>query len=751
MTFGIDSTKRGNKMNIGKLEIWVHDHVLKNVRIRHTVYGGYQRALYLVSPKIKSEGNISVVFPDDGYEYLCGYYDKCPWSDNGRYLLALKVKNAYREPDSCETAEIVKIELSTRKVEKLATTHSWNVQQGCMAQWLSDEEILFNDFRDGKYCAVVYNIKTKEQRIIDMPVYAMAPDRLTALSLDFSRLHRLRPGYGYGNIPEITKDEKCPNATCIWKIDIVTGTITPLLKYSDFALFEPKENMVGAEHKVNHLMISPNGRRFMTLHRWFQNGKKYTRLVTCNMDGTEMFNLSDDDFVSHCCWKNDEEILSYLNKKDGGKGYYLLKDRTYQYERKWPELIMDGHPTYSYDGRFAVTDTYPNRTRIQSVYILQDNMVHRIARVFSPFKYGGDVRCDLHPRWSKDGKQICFDSSFNGKRNVCIVDCDEITGGNSKMERMNNNPLISVVIPTHNRKELLQRAIKSVQNQTYENIEIVVVSDGSTDGTDEIMKDIETQDKRISYISYKPGKGGNYARNTGINAARGEYVAFLDDDDEWHKDKLEKQINIVKSDPSIGIVCCGINSITEGADYVTKYIPPATYNSSNLIIMKNCIGSTTTVMVRKNLFEQSGLFDEELDALQDYDLWIRLCQYTYVGVVKEPCVEYYNYKTSNQVSQYTDKYERAVDRISSKYKDLVEALSDVEKKERHVWLQLLLAKKCIRNGDPKGARRYVKKAQKFGITKETITCWFATWFSPEFVNRIKAKVRVMKYSGKQRI
>jgi len=731
-------------MNIGKIEIWIHDHVLKNDTIRHGIYSGYQRALYLVSPKIKAEGQISVITPDDENEYLFGYYDKCPWSDDGRYLLALRVKNASKEPDSCEPADVVRIDLSTKQVEKLVTTHSWNVQQGCMAQWLSDDKILYNDFRNGKYCAVVLNLKTQVERIIDMPVYAMSPDRTTALSLDFSRLHRLRPGYGYGNIPETTKNEKCPDTICIWKVNIATGAVTPLLKYTDFASFEPKENMTGAEHKVNHLMISPNGQRFMVLHRWFQNGVKYTRLVTCNMDGTDMFNLSDDDFVSHCCWKNDEEILSYLSKKDGGKGYYLMKDRTHEYEKKWPELIMDGHPTYSYDGRFAVTDTYPNRTRIQSIYIMQGDVVHRVARVFSPFKYGGDVRCDLHPRWSRDGKQICFDGSFNGKRAVCIVNCEEVTGGNGNMEYI-DNPLISVVIPTHNRKDLLPRAIKSAQNQTYGNIEIIVVSDGSTDGTDEIMKEIESHDNRITYISYKPGKGGNYARNTGIKAAKGEYVAFLDDDDEWHSDKLEKQINIVKSDPSIGLICCGINSITEGVDYVTKYIPPAEYDSSKLILMKNCIGSTTTVMVKKDIFEQSGLFDEELGALQDYDLWIRICQHTHVGVVKESCVEYYNYKSSNQVSQYTDKYEKAVERISTKYEGLVETLTEEEKKERHIWLQLLLAKKCIRNGDPKGARKFVKKAQKYGATKSTITCWFATWFSPDTVNRVKASYRKIIY------
>ncbi len=736
-------------MNIDKFEIWIHDHILKNDKIRHATYGAYQRALYLVSPKIKFDGPVEKITPDDGYEYLFGYYDKCPWSDDGKYLLALKVKNASSEADSTKSADIVRIELATKKIEKLATTHSWNVQQGCMAQWLSSDEILYNDFRHGSYRAVVLNLTTKAERIINMPVYAMSQDRKTALSLDFSRLHRLRPGYGYGNIPEKTKDEKCPDMTCIWKIDIATGKVTPLLNYTDFASFEPKENMTGAEHKVNHLMISPNGQRFMVLHRWFQRGVKFTRLITCNMDGSDMYNLSDDDFVSHCCWKNDKEILSYLNKKDDGKGYYLMKDKTQEYERCWNQLAMDGHPTYSYDGKYVVTDTYPDRRRIQSLYIMNGKRVVKIARVFSPFKYGGDTRCDLHPRWSRDGKQICFDASFGGKRSVCVVNCERITGEIINMNEEISNPLVSIVIPTHDRKDLLPRAIQSAQNQTYSNTEIIVVSDGSTDGTDEVMEEIKAKDSKITYISYQPGKGGNYARNTGIKAAKGDYVAFLDDDDEWHSDKLQKQIDVVKSDPSIGLVCCGINSITEGVDYVTKYIPPAEYDSSKQILIKNCIGSTTTVMVRKDIFEKSGLFDEELGALQDFDLWIRICQHTHVGVVKEPCVEYYNYKSSNQVSQYTDKYEKAVNIISSKYGDLVKKLTKSERKDRDIWLQLLLAKKCIRNGDPKRARKYVMKAQKSGITKDTIACWFATWFSPDTVNRVKAKLRAIKYSVKK--
>lgn len=535
-------------MNIEKFEIWVHDHILTNDKVRHFAYGVYQRALYIVSPKFKYEGPIERITPLDEYEYFFGYYDKCPWSDDGKYILALKVKNAFKEADSTEPADIIRINTTTKDVEKLATTHSWNVQQGCMAQWLSNTEILYNDFRNGDYCTVILDLVTKNERIINMPVYAMSSDKKTALTLDFSRLHRLRPGYGYGNKPEITKNEKCPDTTCIWKINIETGEIKPLLKYTDFASFEPKETMSGAEHKVNHLMISPNGKRFMVLHRWFYNGSKFTRLVTCNMDGTDIFNLSDDDFVSHCCWKNDEEILSYLNKHDGGKGYYLLKDKSQNYVRCWKQLVMDGHPTYSYDGKYIVTDTYPNRKRIQSIYIMDGKRVKRIAQVFSPFKYGGDTRCDLHPRWRPDGKQVCFDGSFEGKRSICVVSTEKAVNDNTiKVLLDNENPVVSIIIPCYNCESLIDETLESLELQSRKDFEVICINDGSTDKTLDKLTEWEAKKSfSIRIINQKNG-GVSKARNRGIDVAKGKFIMFLDSDDIYHPSFVElmlKGINI---------------------------------------------------------------------------------------------------------------------------------------------------------------------------------------------------------------
>ena len=390
----------------------------------------YQLTMYAVSKKLKSEGDIIRLSPDDKeHEYFFGYYDKCPWDKSGRYMLCMRAKDTWSEPDPNYEADIILIDTNDNTVKKIATTRTWNVQQGCMAQWMGPDyssHVLYNDMRDGKYCSVILNVKSGEERMLPMPVYTVSADGKTALTLDFSRLHSLRLGYGYATLPEKTKGMACPDETCVWKMDVRSGEVTSLLKYTDFAKFQPREEMLeaGSIHKVNHLMLSPNGKRFMVLYRWFCGQRKYTRLITCNVDGSEMYLLSDDDMVSHCYWKNDEEIIAFENKRDGGPGYYLMKDKTQKYAHLWPALNNDGHPSYCpTDSNLVVFDTYPNRSRVQELKLAKDtdvegNDVKVVARVYSPFKYDNDTRCDLHPRWSRDGKAICFDSVFEGHRGL---------------------------------------------------------------------------------------------------------------------------------------------------------------------------------------------------------------------------------------------------------------------------------------------------------------------------------------------
>ena len=131
---------------------------------------------------------------------------------------------------------------------------------------------------------------------------------------------------------------------------------------------------------------------------------------------------------------------------------------------------------------------------------------------------------------------------------------------------------ISVIIPTHNRADILPRAIKSIQNQTCPVDEIIVVSDGSTDNTEKVVQKLAEKDSRIQLIAYYPGHNGNYARNKGLEAATGEFIAFLDDDDEWLPKKTELQMKIFEEEPDVGLVYASQNCIytDTGITYQTQ-------------------------------------------------------------------------------------------------------------------------------------------------------------------------------------
>lgn len=422
------------------IEQKVNYQLNKYPKIKKVIKRIYQRTMYTFSKKIKCEGDVLKISPDDLVnEYFFGYYDKSPWDKTDRYVLCMRAKNTWSDVSPKEKADILLIDSYKKRthpdrVKKIAETNSWNVQQGCMLQWLGPDfkdKIIYNDFRDNKYVSVILNINTLEERIINHPVYSVSKDGRYALSLDFSRLYNLRPGYGYYNLPESTKDIPLPDTTAIWKISLESGESTGILKYTDFAKFKPRKEMIGENvvHKVNHIMISPGGDRFMVLYRWFKGDRKYTRLITCKMDGSDMYLLSDDDMVSHCFWRNDDEILAFENKKKSGPGYYLMRDKTTEYYRCRSQLNGDGHPSFSPDGNYVVTDTYPDKKRIQDIKIMDgdsiNDNVNVIARVFAPFRYDNDTRCDLHPRWNHNSNKIAFDSVFEGKRGLYFIDLDE--------------------------------------------------------------------------------------------------------------------------------------------------------------------------------------------------------------------------------------------------------------------------------------------------------------------------------------
>ncbi len=545
------------------IEQKVNYQLNKYPTVKKAVKRAYQLSVYAVSKKIKSEGNITRISPDDAsQEYFFGYYDKSPWDITDRYMLCLRANDTWSDASPREKADILlidteKSEGDLNRVRKIAETSAWNVQQSCMLQWLGPDYsscVIYNDYREDKYVSVILTLATMEEKVIPAAVYSVSADGKFALTLDFSRLYNLRPGYGYYNMPEKTKDAALPDTTAIWKVDLETGEVSDLLKYTDFANFQPRPEMqeVGAIHKVNHIMLSPNGKRFMVLYRWFNGQRKYTRLITCNVDGTDMYVLSDDDMVSHCFWKNNSAILAFENKKKGGPGYYLMKDKTDKYIHCWPQFSNDGHPSYSPDGKLIVTDSYPDKARVASINLMDGNEKKKehttVTRVFAPFKYDNDTRCDLHPRWNHRGDKICFDSAFEGHRGMYVVDINEflpqgLSDSNesitTKIDR--TTPKYSIVTPMYNSFHLMKRYFASLEKQTMKDFEVILVDDCSTDGSYEKACNYATKttlNLRVLRTEHNAGPG--HARNIGMDAAMGEWLTFIDSDDWVDACLLEK-------------------------------------------------------------------------------------------------------------------------------------------------------------------------------------------------------------------
>ena len=201
-------------------------------------------------------------------------------------------------------------------------------------------------------------------------------------------------------------------------------------------------------------------------------------------------------------------------------------------------------------------------------------------------------------------------------------------------------PRVSVIIPTHNRAVFLKAAIASVLAQTFEDYELLVVDDGSKDATGEVVKSI--QDQRLRYFHHAEAKGGSAARNTGIRNSRGEYLAFLDDDDEWYPQKLHLQVELMDRSPAkVGVIYAGYDRFDSATGQLgKKRLPRQRGNLWEALLARNPLTGTSSVLIRRECFEVAGPFDETLTAFQDFDLWLRIAAHYEFDFIPEALHRY---------------------------------------------------------------------------------------------------------------
>jgi len=312
---------------------------------------------------------------------------------------------------------------------KVSETTAWNWQQGSRLFWFDPDSVVHNVYENNAYKSKILHIKSGKQQLLDSPIYAYHRESRVALGLNFKRLGHLDPAYGYF-AHDFDKAYKFDDQNDgIYKIDVAKNHKQLIISFDALKRFHKKPHMHGAMHGINHIQISPLANRFIFLHRWYlSNGQKFSRLISADLDGSNLYLLSDDGMVSHCNWKNDHEIIGWMHKKNLGNGYYLHKDQTNQFEQLGTEILKeDGHPSFSSCGTYMITDTYPDRSRMSHLllYNLVEKSLSVIGSFYTPLQFNNEKRCDLHPRFSEDGT-ITIDTVYEGIRHQVQLDISKM-------------------------------------------------------------------------------------------------------------------------------------------------------------------------------------------------------------------------------------------------------------------------------------------------------------------------------------
>jgi len=313
---------------------------------------------------------------------------------------------------------------------------------------------------------------------------------------------------------------------------------------------------------------------------------------------------------------------------------------------------------------------------------------------------------------------------------------------------MVKNPTVSVIIPAYNQANFIDKAIESVLRQTYQDFEIIIINDGSKDNTEEIVKNYS--DFRIRYICHANNMGVSKARNTGIRASRGDYIALLDSDDEFLPERLGRQVQLLQNKSSeVGVVCSWSYNIDEKGNYISKrYLPKKDGYIYEDLLSTNPI-SVPTVLIRKECFEKVGLFDNLLDGQEDWDMWIRIAKYYKFSLIKTLLAKRRIHP--NRISYDLERKNVTANRIIKKYMGELKVRQSI-----HSSHYLYIGFRFCRMGKTRDGRRYLLKA--ISLYPFCIKCYMymiGSLFGPKFflysVNIVKfLRYKILKFLNKNR-
>jgi hypothetical protein len=412
---------------------------------------------------------------DGKLHHFFGYYNKSTWDRSDRYVLAQRVPVADADLTPELGAEIGYFDTHDGdRFQKVGETTAWNWQMGAQLQWLDGgpgQQLIYNRRSDDDSAlypclgSAIHDVATGATRYLPMPVYVVAPDSRYALCVDYRRLYVTHQTIGYSDESSLRARPSpalAPAHDGIHAMELESGQARLIVSYQALRTFHPVPSMDKAIHWVSHIEINPSSSRVLFLHRWTERVEDETcflhRLITVNPDGTDMrfqecsdhalpqlaalfdpnavgtFDYEKSEYqISHPLWKDDTHIIVW-GPHDGSIHYHLYEDRAGGEVAVIGAglLTENGHMTFSRTHpEWLLSDTYPDaqtNERILFLYHVENGERYDIGTFYTSPDLKKENRCDLHPRWSRDGRQVCIDSIHHGDRQMYVLDVGSLVG-----------------------------------------------------------------------------------------------------------------------------------------------------------------------------------------------------------------------------------------------------------------------------------------------------------------------------------
>lgn len=415
--------------------------------------------------------------PSQNFSEWFGYYNYDTLTTDHSKMLCNRIKDDGIKPRADLKIEIGYYDITSGDWHHVGESDSWNWQQGCMAQWLNDEEVIYNSSENNHHIAIVHNIKTGTDRKIDWAIYAITPDGQKSITVDMERAHWCR-AYHYESVIDKSKEGAIYDNDGIFEIDLIKNNRKRIISIQDIINLDKRPYFDKAKHWIEHIMLNPTGTKFCFLHRFspIDNVFHYvTRLIIVDRETMQMTCLPawEKNQWSHFGWDGNNFVIytypqkgqginansfnaknrnskSEIHKKVSFKTrlanfvrlfypqsvekmmrgmltyyqYYAFVDGKYilKNEFKKKEFFIDGHPTFLQRSQIMITDTYPDKHNIQRLlkFDIKKNKVYVLGK-FNAYYHGNPASCDLHPKISRDGHYVVVDSAFDKKHHMIVL------------------------------------------------------------------------------------------------------------------------------------------------------------------------------------------------------------------------------------------------------------------------------------------------------------------------------------------